>query len=419
MKKLLLIASLMTATTIIETKNVFLTNETLKLADDMHVFDDPIIDILKTRESMINFVLGAKKWSGVIANLKVSNGSQKTLTSYFRRPETMFGATFVAITVDHSDIDSLITDQQKEVAYQYVNQLKNKSFYTRQVESSLEGVFTGSYAINPINGDQLPIYISDYAIEGFDIRKTETRLGVPAHNDKDFTFAKYHKIPMKAVMTVPNNLADNDNSPLTTPSFDQSGNLTEVYLGEFNECILMNSDFLNGKTVKESFNAAVEYLEKNNAASQHEEPLEYSYDGQQHSLKNITKIENFFHKNIDSFPASIAKDKKESFQIILNYAQADFLAIVEPFITSAKNSKDLMISLIEESCALRENNKCYLLRWCKFDGSEDEKTVFHRDITSVKALVAFCKDLVDFLGDLAHSCPNARESLHKRNAQHS
>ena len=74
-----------------------------------------------------------------------------------------------------------------------------------------------------------------------------------------------------------------------------------------------------------------------------------------------------------------------------------------------------MIALIEESCQLRNNNTCYLLQWAQLNDEFNEKDIFRRDITSIKALTIFCKDLVNFLGDFAHSCPKAFENIRKQN----
>ena len=105
---------------------------------------------------------------------------------------------------------------------------------------------------------------------------------------------------------------------------------------------------------------------------------------------------------------------KKELQIALNYAQADFLEIGEKFLINLKNTKTLMVALIEESCALRTNDQCYLLRWAHMKNDVNEKEIFRRDIKTIKDFKNFCKDLVDFLGDFANSCPKAKAALISR-----
>lgn len=396
-------------------KNIALTNELLRAADSAGFFNGPILDILRTREAIIDLVVGKKMWSGAIVDFTA--GKDATLTAYCRRPEALFGATFVVITADHPKVKTLTTAENKDAVETYLAKNSHRPFYDRQFHVSEEAIFTGSYATNPVNGEKLPIYISDYAIETFDTRRTATHVGIPAHNSKDFAFAQQNNIDVKVVITAPDDMigVDNDNGPmLEAPQTDAQGNLTQPYIGEYRECVLQNSDFADNLEIQDGAKRIIEFLEENNAGVAHTEALQYKYDDQYHSIKNLAKVEAFMNSKKHDLPKETVHDKVKELQIILNYAQADFLEIVEPFFVNAKNTKDLMVDLIEESCKLRNNNDCYLLRWCHIKGDEDERVIFHRDITSVRYLTIFCKDLVNFLGDLAHSCPRALEDLRKR-----
>lgn len=399
------------------TKNIALTNEFLRAADSAGFFNGPILDILRTREAIIDLVVGKKTWTGAIVQLNVTE--DVNLTAYCRRPEALFGATFITITADHPDLQKLISTDQKNTVDAYLTKNAHRQFYDRQFHVSEEAIFTGSYAINPVNNEKLPIYISDFAIETFDTRRTETHIGVPAHNSKDFVFAQQNNIEVKVVITAPDDMigVDNDNGPmLEAPVTDAQGNLTQPYIGEYRECVLQNSDFADNLDIQDGAKRIIEFLEEHNAGVAHTESLQYKYDGQYHSIKNLAKVEAFINSKKHQLQEETIHEKMKELQIILNYAQADFLEIVEPFFVNAKNTKELMVDLIEESCKLRNNNDCYLLKWCHINEDEDERIVFHRDITSIRYLTIFCKDLVNFLGDLAHSCPKALEDLRKRSS---
>lgn len=420
MKKLFLILSLACLSPSLTTlaKNMKLKNPLLEAADTAGFFNGPILDILRTREAMIDLVTGKKMWRGAIVNLQVDN-THLELAAYTRRPEALFGATFVVVTLDHPKLMDFVTSEQIESVKAHITKKEHKSLYDRQINASTDMVFTGSYAINPVNQEKLPVYISDYAIETFDIRRTHTRIAIPAHNSKDFEFAKKHKLPIKIVVTAPDNLIGVDNNSglvIAAPNLDNTGKLKEVYIGEYRECTLQNSGFLNNMEIHHAAKKVINFLEEHGTGIAHEEPLQYKYDNQYHSIKNLTKVESFIYEKKDLFPAETLAEKIEELKVLLNYAQADFLEIVEPFFVNARNTKELMIDLIEESCRRRDNPHCYLLRWCHLNNNEDERTVFHRDINSVRELTIFCKDLVNFLGDLAHSCPRALEDLRKRSS---
>jgi|GEM_PF-488074 len=392
-------------------EKILLKNHLLHAADNINYFHGPIVEIIKTRTDIKNFLIGQKEWNGFILKLDTSIFNN-SLNIYCRRPEVIFGATFVTITPDHLDVMNLTTDEQKNEIVEYLLTIKNKSLYERQMEATNQAVFTGSYATNPITQEQMPIYVSDYAIECFDTRHAQTRLGVPAHNSKDFEFANRYNLPIKIVVTAIHDENDHG-STVAVPLVDNDGNLKEAYLGEYPECILEDSDFLNNMTLKNGADLVMQRLEENNHGVRHQEILKYSHNDQLYSIKDLAKVETAVFKNSSS--SKEADNQKIKFKITLNYAQADFLEIVEKFIINAKNIKHIMIPLIEESCTLRYNLDCYLLRWSKNDKTiEDPKDIFRRDITTIKEIRTFCKDLMDFLEDFINGCPNALENIKKQ-----
>ena len=414
MKKISLLAFLLLLQSNIVQPNIVLSSPLLRIADNAGIFNSAIIDILLTRLDVIALIQGEKEWKGAVVKLIVNENQNISLTAYCRRPEIIFGATFVSITPDHELLTALTTKNQQNVVENYLATIKNKSLYERQMTSTLDGVFTGSYAINPLSKELLPIYVSDHSIECFDSRHSQTRIGVPAHVSKDFDFAKYNKIPLKIVVNVADKYEgkrDDFGPVVAAPQLDKNGNLKEAYLGEYRECVVKHSDFLTDLPLKDAAALVIEYLEENGLGYGHTESLQYQYNDKNYSIKDIAKIEAAVYKN--TAPSQIATDQKNALRIILIHAQADFLEIVEKFIVNIKNTRSLMVALIEESCALRKNPDCYLLKWAHLNTNENEKEIFRRDITNSKELFIFCRDLIHFLEDLAHSCPNAINSINQ------
>jgi len=417
MKKFFIVASLLLfSQQILETKTIILTSPLLRIADNAGIFHGPIVDILQTRIDIVNLINGVKEWNGAVMQVKVAD-TDHILTIYSRRPEIICGATFIAIAPDHELVEKITILQQQGAVTSYTSNMLNKTFYERQMNSTNDGIFSGSYAINPFNDELLPIYISDYAIECFDIRHSKTRLGIPAHNNKDLDFARNHNIEIKIVVGIQHHIQgkSDDLGPVcAAPIIDKDGSLKEAYLGEYNPCIVVNSGPLNDMSLKDATNHVMNHLATNNCGLAHTKVLQYTHNNQLHSIKDLVKIESAIYKNHAISPQINAL--KKDIKIALNYAQADFLEIVGKFVINLKNTRSLMIALVEESCALREKTNCYLLRWCQLKEHENEKEVFHRDIASLIELKNFCKDLVNFLEDFVHSCPKALENIRNQNS---
>lgn len=408
MKKVSILACILLLHSSYTHTEIKLNSPLLRIADNAGMFNGHIVDILLTRLDIIALIQGEKEWNGSIVKLEMHENKKISFDAYLRRPEIIFGATFITISPDHQLVNLCITPDQKKSVGNYLATVKNKSLYERQMNSTLDGVFTGSHVINPVSKELLPVYISDYAIECFDSRHSKTRIGIPAHNSKDFDFAKFHKLPIKIVVTAP--IKEGATAPtVAAPFIDKNNLLKEAYLSESRECVMINSGQLDNLSLKDAAHTVLEYIETNKLGGSHKELLKYLYNGQHYPIKDIVKIEAALYKNTAQSQAII--DQKNTLRTILIYTQADFLEIVEKFLVNIKNTKSLMIALIEESCALRKNPDCYLLRWCHFTSDQSEKEVFRRDITSVKHLAIFCRDLVNFLDDLAHSCPNALHNI--------
>ncbi len=418
MKKLFLVASLLciSQTHLEASKSFALSSPLLRAADNAGVFYAPIVDILQTRIDIVNLIQGEKKWNGAIITTKIAH-IDDTLTIYCRRPEIMCGATFVAISPDHELAATIATPENRQAVLNYIQSSMSKSLYDRQMSSTNDAVFTGAFAINPFTAEQLPVYISEYAIECFDMRQSKARLGVPAHNSKDLDFARKHNMPIKVVVDVQGNIRGKNNDDLgpvcAAPLLDKQGNLTQAYLGEYGACIVTNSGNLNDLSLKNAAAYVIDYLEKNNSGHAHTQVLQYRHNNQLYSIKDLAKIETAIYKS--NTHSSQMDELKKEIKIILNYAQADFLEIGEKFLINVENMKSLMVALIYESCELRANNDCYLMQWAQLKGDVNAKEVFRRDITTLKGFTLFCKDLVNFLGDFVHSCPKAYENIRNQN----
>lgn len=126
------------------------------------------------------------------------DGIEQSLRVFTTRPDTIFGATFMVIAPEHPLVAELTTDDTRETVEEYVKQSIKKSEIDRMAEGKHKtGVFTGSYAINPANGEKIQIWIADYVLGGYG---TGAIMAVPAHDKRDFDFATTYDLPIKQVV---------------------------------------------------------------------------------------------------------------------------------------------------------------------------------------------------------------------------
>ena len=153
-----------------------------------------------------------KNWigrsEGAEVDFKIENRND-ILTVFTTRPDTLFGATFVALAPEHELVRSLATDETRETVEKYILASACKSEVERMNENREKtGVFTGSYAINPVNGGKTPIWVADYVLAGYG---TGAIMAVPAHDDRDYEFAKKFDIPI--IQVIEPELLDQTNPP--------------------------------------------------------------------------------------------------------------------------------------------------------------------------------------------------------------
>ena len=133
---------------------------------------------------------------GAEVDFKV-DGMDETITVYTTRPDTLWGATFMVLAPEHELAAKLATDETREAVDKYIYDASMKSNVDRMQDKEKTGVFTGSYAINPLNGKKTPIWLSDYVLADYG---TGAIMCVPAHDDRDFAFAKKFDLPIIQVI---------------------------------------------------------------------------------------------------------------------------------------------------------------------------------------------------------------------------
>ena len=139
-------------------------------------------------------------------------GNDAKITVYTTRPDTLYGATFMVLAPEHPLAKKLATAENAEAVEKYIFDASMKSNVDRMQDKEKTGVFTGSYAINPINGKEIPVWISDYVLVDYG---TGAIMCVPAHDDRDYAFAKKFNIPIIPVISPDGNDMTDDKLPYT------------------------------------------------------------------------------------------------------------------------------------------------------------------------------------------------------------
>ncbi len=158
------------------------------------------------------------------------------MTIFTTRADTVFGVTFMVLAPESEYVQRVVTDEQREEVEAYLTRCKNRTERERIADRRVTGVFTGSYAINPLTQGEIPIYISDYVLAGYG---TGAIMAVPAHDSRDYAFAKHFNLPIIPLI---------EGADVSEESFDAK------------EGKMINSGFLNGMEVKEAIQAMKEYI---------------------------------------------------------------------------------------------------------------------------------------------------------------
>ena len=158
------------------------------------------------------------------------------MTIFTTRADTIYGVTFMVLAPESEYVQRVVTDEQREEVEAYLTRCKNRTERERIADRRVTGVFTGSYAINPLTQGAIPIYISDYVLAGYG---TGAIMAVPAHDSRDYAFAKHFNLPIIPLI---------EGADVSEESFDAK------------EGKMINSGFLNGMEVKEAIQAMKEYI---------------------------------------------------------------------------------------------------------------------------------------------------------------
>ncbi|WP_263820928.1 leucine--tRNA ligase [Salinibacter sp.] len=146
-----------------------------------------------TKEMQRNWI-GRSEGANVYFDLV---GVDDSLEVYTTRPDTLFGATYMVLAPEHELLDAITTDEHREDVNEYCRQALRKSERERQQQGDKTGVFTGGYAVNPVNGEEIPIWVADYVLVSYG---TGAIMAVPAHDERDHAFAEKYDLPVRAVV---------------------------------------------------------------------------------------------------------------------------------------------------------------------------------------------------------------------------
>ena len=189
-----------------------------------------------TKEMQRNWI---GKSTGALVDFKVS-GIDEKFTVFTTRCDTLFGATYCVLAPEHTLVEKITTNEQKVMVEEYKKLCASKSELERtELNKDKTGVFTGAYAINPVNGKEIPIWISDYVLASYG---TGAIMAVPAHDTRDYEFAKKFGLEIIQVL---------EGGDISKEAWTEDG-------------IHINSGFLNGMDKKTAIDTMIDYLTKNN-----------------------------------------------------------------------------------------------------------------------------------------------------------
>ncbi len=169
-------------------------------------------------------------------------GSDVELEIFTTRADTVFGVTFMVLAPESMYVDMITTPEQREAVNAYLDEVKHKTERERMIEKTVSGVFTGAYAVNPLTGKNIPVWVSDYVLAGYG---TGAIMAVPAHDSRDYAFAKHFNLPIIPLI---------EGCDVSEESFDaKSGKMINSQSSELN---------LNGMEVKDAIAATKKFIEE-------------------------------------------------------------------------------------------------------------------------------------------------------------
>lgn len=207
-----------------------------RLIDDLELIDWP-----ESIKEMQRHWIGRSEGANVNFDIK---GTDKQFTVFTTRPDTLFGATYAVMAPELPLVQEIVTPEQKDAVDAYIKETEKKTDLDRtELSKEKTGVFTGAYAVNPVNGKEIPIWIADYVLSTYG---TGAIMAVPAHDERDYEFAKTFDLDIVPVV------AGGDVS-------------SEAYTGDGDH---INSDFLDGMNKEDGIETMIKWLEKEGIGEQ-------------------------------------------------------------------------------------------------------------------------------------------------------
>ena len=208
-----------------------ITDYAEKLLADLDILDWP--ESLKAMQ---------RNWIGKSVGAEIDfkiEGTDKAFTVFTTRADTVFGVSYCVLAPEHKLVEEIVTEGQRAAVEEYLDIVKRKSDLERtDLNKDKTGVFTGAYAINPVNGEKVELWIADYVLVSYG---TGAVMAVPAHDERDYEFAIKFNLPIKAVIE--------DNGEVVVPFYGDGKHI--------------NSDFINGLNNEEAIAKVIEFLEEN------------------------------------------------------------------------------------------------------------------------------------------------------------
>ena len=208
-----------------------ITDYAEKLLADLDILDWP--ESLKAMQ---------RNWIGKSVGAEIDfkiEGTDKAFTVFTTRADTVFGVSYCVLAPEHKLVEEIVTEGQRAAVEEYLDIVKRKSDLERtDLNKDKTGVFTGAYAINPVNGEKVELWTADYVLVSYG---TGAVMAVPAHDERDYEFATKFNLPIKAVIE--------DNGEVVVPFYGDGKHI--------------NSDFINGLNNEEAIAKVIEFLEEN------------------------------------------------------------------------------------------------------------------------------------------------------------
>ena len=208
-----------------------ITDYAEKLLADLDILDWP--ESLKAMQ---------RNWIGKSVGAEIDfkiEGTDKAFTVFTTRADTVFGVSYCVLAPEHKLVEEIVTEGQRAAVEEYLDIVKRKSDLERtDLNKDKTGVFTGAYAINPVNDEKVELWIADYVLASYG---TGAVMAVPAHDERDYEFATKFNLPIKAVIE--------DNGEVVVPFYGDGKHI--------------NSDFINGLNNEEAIAKVIEFLEEN------------------------------------------------------------------------------------------------------------------------------------------------------------